>query len=288
MNFFAMNNKLQTTSLKYSLKRKFNEIDPNKEAKKLENMTERQRDIYSLQKIHSTNNNDGDRVLALDIKLKSGQKLTQAEMQELKEKSPELYEDAKKVQRETKAYENSLKNAKTKEDVEKIKVNSMNQFASEIKEIVNSSIIPKGKKVELVMQIGRRFNGVMEAHNKFVNSGEYGQLPTDSDELEEIINNQRESFDTENLEYLEVGENVDIDIDENSKVDSSTDITSEVDDKINDKIADKTDNKNIDKIDDDKKVKKSNRKSKVNTAQKMNLDNISVNDFKGAFFNVKV
>lgn len=256
MNFFTLQNK--STNFFGVNMNKNKQLTPKQEAEKLEKMTSEERHMYNF-KQNLRSNREASKVHAIDNKLKSGQKVTKEEMEELKAKNPELYEDAKKVQAETNAYEKSIKNAKTKEDVEKIKTNSMCKFSTEIKEVMNNTVIPKGKKLELVLQIGRRFNGVVEVHNDFVKSGEFSNLPSDRQELKDVIDSQKDNLDID----------MNMNIDENSV---------EVSD---DKIYNKDDTKKP------KEKSKSKEKSQIKTAQKMNLDNMSVNDFKGAFLNVK-
>ena len=83
----------------------------------------------------------------LYTKLKTGGTLTEEEIAYLKEHDPEALAEYEKAQTEKKAYENALKNCRTKEDVQRLKLNRMGSFAAQAKEIASNPYIPKDKKV---------------------------------------------------------------------------------------------------------------------------------------------
>ena len=96
---------------------------------------------------------ESDSYSQIYTKLKSGGTLTEEEIQRLKEKDPEALAEYERAQAEKKQYEKQLKNCRTKEDVEKLKMNRMGNFAARAKEIANNPYIPKHKKVELMNQL---------------------------------------------------------------------------------------------------------------------------------------
>ena len=67
----------------------------------------------------------------LYTKLKTGGTLTEEEIAYLKEHDPEALAEYEKAQTEKKAYENALKNCRTKEDVQRLKLNRMGSFAAQ-------------------------------------------------------------------------------------------------------------------------------------------------------------
>ncbi len=128
---------------------------------------------------------EGDQMNSISSKLTSGMELTPEEIEYLQKNAPQLYQEYVKLKQEKQAYERQLKNCKTKEDVNRLKVNKMNSFLSEAKTITNNPNIPKGKKKELLEKILMRTTGVEKIHQKFIASGRYEALPTEQEKAEE-------------------------------------------------------------------------------------------------------
>lgn len=173
------------------IQKKPEQLSPKQQAEQRENMSPKERDIQMFSDI-AKNNREADKIQSIDTKLKTGKKLTDDEKKELKSKNPELYKEAIKVEQERSAFEKELKNAKTKEDVNDMKINHLNKFLIDVKDVTTNSVIPKAKKLELVMQIGREFNNMMDAHNEFVKSADFISMP-DGDEVENTTSNNGET-----------------------------------------------------------------------------------------------
>ena len=89
------------------------------------------------------------------------------------------------IRYEREAYKRQMESCKTKEDVEKLKMNKMSSFLAEAKSVMNNPNIPKGKKLGLMEKILRRVMGIEKEYVKFVNSGRYKNLPTGEELAEE-------------------------------------------------------------------------------------------------------
>lgn len=122
---------------------------------------------------------------SISTKLKSGGTLTFEEIEYLKKNSPELYREYLEVQNEKAAYERQLKNCKTKEEVEKLRVSRMSSFLAEAKEIVGNANIPKEKKLSLLEKLLKKVMGDQSVHMNFVESAQYHSLPDDDKDLKE-------------------------------------------------------------------------------------------------------
>ncbi len=133
-------------------------------------IAERQREIEYLQ-VHTQSSRKSQKILSIDLKLKSGGELTDKELKYLKEHSPELYQKAIEIIKERKDYEKQLRNAKTKEQVSKILEGKLSQFTTEL-------MTAKGD-FERVEQLGRRVAGIMAEHRNFTESKEYEEMPSD-------------------------------------------------------------------------------------------------------------
>ncbi len=128
---------------------------------------------------------ENNEMAAISSKLKSGNALTPEEIEYLQKNAPELYREYREIQAEKEAYEKQLKNCKTKEEVDTLKVNKMNSILSQAKSVVNNPNIPKGKKLELAEKFLMKVMGIQDIHMKFVKSGQYAKLPTEEEVAEE-------------------------------------------------------------------------------------------------------
>ncbi len=128
---------------------------------------------------------ENDNMNAISSKLTSGMELTPEEIEYLQKNAPELYQEYIKSRQEKEAYERQLKNCKTKEEADRLKVNKMSSFLSEAKTITNNPNIPKAKKKELLERILMRTMNVEKSHQKFIASGKYEALPTEEEQAKE-------------------------------------------------------------------------------------------------------
>lgn len=118
-------------------------------------------------------------------KLKSGGTLTAEEIAYLKENDPEALADYEKAQAEKKAYEKALKNCRTKEDVDRLKMNKLGNFATEAKNIANNPYIPKDKKLQLMNKLNNEVCLIRDAQMEFEKSKTYENLPKEAEIAEE-------------------------------------------------------------------------------------------------------
>ena len=140
-------------------------------------MARYQEDLENMRKNDTMNSISG--------KLRSGQELTPEEVRYLQKNNPALYQEYQEIRSEKEAYERGLKNCKTKEDVERFKINKMNGYLSQAKSVMNNPNIPKGQKKALMEKILGKTMGIEKVHMKFVASGGYAALPTDEERAEE-------------------------------------------------------------------------------------------------------
>lgn len=193
----TMQNYLKTSAMTMKWEEKKQNLTKKKGEER--ELTPKEREIENLQR-DMAHIREGNQIGQLDIKLKSGGELTDEELEYLKTKNPELYNKAIEIKRERAAYKKQLENCKTKEDVEELRANKLQRFTSEIKSIKSNPNIGEGKKLELIEQIGRRFMGIMNEHNKFVGTTKYKELPSEQDERAGRKKKTQLSSDTETLE----------------------------------------------------------------------------------------
>ena len=114
-------------------------------------------------------------------KLKSGGKLTSEEISYLEQNDPEALRKYREDQAEKEAYERELKNCKTKDEVDRVKMNKLGNFAAQAKKITTDPYIPLDKKVELMNQLNDKLCRVNQAHMEFLDSQQYRDMPTEAE-----------------------------------------------------------------------------------------------------------
>lgn len=174
-------------------------------SRKTENMTQEQRMLERF-KEQAANERKRSATSELYTKLQSGGTLTAEEIAYLKENDPEALADYERAQAEKKAYEQALKNCKTKEDVDRLKLNRMGNFAAQAKSIANNPYIPKEKKLELMQKLNNEVCLIRDAHNEFVKSRVYEELPEEAEIAEENAKENAVENDEILAEQMETAE----------------------------------------------------------------------------------
>lgn len=118
-------------------------------------------------------------------KLKSGGKLTSEEISYLEQNDPEALRRYREDQVEQETYEKELKNCKSKDEVERVKMNKLGNFSAYGKKITNDPYIPLDKKVELMNQLNDKLCRVKEVHLEFIASKQYKEMTTEAELTEE-------------------------------------------------------------------------------------------------------
>lgn len=134
-------------------------------------------------------------VQTIYYKVQTGKKLSQKEMEYLQQNDPETYAKALSIQQERKAYERELKQCKTQEDVQRLKLTKIGESLSMVNEISNNPNIPLEKKLEYVMMENARVTAITEETDKFIEKGDYAKLPTEAEqrEVQEEIKEDKEA-----------------------------------------------------------------------------------------------
>lgn len=166
----------------------------------------------------------------LYTKLKTGGTLTKEEIAYLKEHDPEALAEYEKAQTEKKAYENALKNCRTKEDVQRLKLNRMGSFAAQAKEIASNPYIPKDKKVVLMQRLNNEVCMIRDTHQAFEKSRAYEELPEEQELRREAAEEQADEtkarMDAENTD-VEDRENV-TSVDDENETNGNNNSTSNI------------------------------------------------------------
>lgn len=133
----------------------------------------------------------------IDNKIMAGGTLTPDEEKYLEQNNPEALKKYKEIKAEKKLYEEKLKKCRTKEEVERVKLNTMGEYASALKKVVNDPLIPKSEKLAKAREMLAKTNNVQNVHISFVNSSEYEELPTEGEEAVERTEERQAQYDSQ-------------------------------------------------------------------------------------------
>ncbi len=125
-------------------------------------------------------------ITQIQTKLKSGMSLTSEELDYLRINCPDLYNEAMKIEQEREQYKKELENCRSKEDVEKLNMRKTQEFATQAKSIIGSSL-PRAKKLELLDYLNMRTASIQKVHMEFTNSSKYYSLPDKREEDDDTI-----------------------------------------------------------------------------------------------------
>ena len=191
--------KLQFLENKWQQKK--NDINAKKQIKE---MTQEERMLADFQK-QVEKERESNLHADLYNKLKSGGKLTSEEISYLEQNDPEALRKYREDQAEKEAYERELKNCKTKDEVDRVKMNKLGNFAAQAKKITTDPYIPLDKKVELMNQLNDKLCRVNQAHMEFLDSQQYRDMPTEAElskERTEEITEMQEDMQEEVMDSI--------------------------------------------------------------------------------------
>lgn len=151
-------------------------------------------------------NEDDDKMLTdINNKIAVDQELTPEEMRYLQNKNPSLYQKVKNIENEKKQYEKDLKNCKTKEEVERLKMNKVSSALSAIKSAESDPNLPESARLAVAQGELRRMNALNKISAKFVESGEYEKLPAEQ-EVRDVEKQLKEAEQAEEEKVLDAYE----------------------------------------------------------------------------------
>lgn len=205
------------------LDNKWQQKKNNINAQRPKEMTQEERMLADFQE-QAEKERENNKHADLYNKLKTGGRLTSEEVSYLEANDPEALRRYREDQAEKEAYEREIKNCRTKDEVERVKMNKLGNFASQAKQITNDPYIPLDKKVELMNQLNDKLCRVNEAHMDFLASKQYQDMPTEaelSDERTEKILDDVKEVPNDNGEDIEKEESA---LDDDTKIDYSKEV----------------------------------------------------------------
>ena len=187
--------KLDILAQSWEQKKATNNVLTKQERNKRANMTPEERMLEHYQE-EIIKNREQSKNNAIAYKIMDGEDLTYEEEQYLAKNNPALLNNYRKVKAERHAYEDALKKCKTKEEVQRLKINTMSGYLSELKSAKGEAKLDKAQEI-----IGKIKN-IQKAELEYMESGEYENLPS---EAEEAVERDQEKIEENEaiFEYLE-------------------------------------------------------------------------------------
>lgn len=121
-------------------------------------------------------NKENAKYEAIYNKVNSGKTLTAREEELLKEKDPTAYSEYRQTIIEKETYRKELRNCKTKEEAEQLKLNKMGQYVASAKKVANNPYIPDAAKKAILGRLAGKAKMINEVHTEFTQSAQYAAM----------------------------------------------------------------------------------------------------------------
>ena len=150
-------------------------------------LTERQKDNVAFIKSYKEQQEmhpEDKEMQKITNKIYAGSKLTEQEMQYLQKKNPVLYQKMRAMEAEAKQYEEEIKNCKTKDEVQRVRMNKINSSVANIRSVESNPNISDADKLAFAQAEQVKMREIEKITTKFIESGEYASLPTDAEKFQ--------------------------------------------------------------------------------------------------------
>lgn len=121
----------------------------------------------------------------IDNKIMSGGSLSPEEISYLEKNDPVALKKYRETKEEKESYKEKLRQCKTKEEVDRVKLQKLGELESSLSSVVNDPTIPKSAKLAKAQEILEKTNNIEAAHLEFVKSADYQSMPTDDEKKEQ-------------------------------------------------------------------------------------------------------
>lgn len=176
--------KLQTMTSQWMQKKDSGNILSKEEKEKRANWTEDERLLHEFQQ-QLIDEREHSKKQEIMNKVVAGETLTPEEEAYLEQHDPTALKSYRDSKAEKKAYEEKLRNCKTKDEVNRLKTETVGGYLSSMKKIVNNPMIPLSAKLAKAKEILAKLSNIEDAEKKFMQTLEYQNLPTEGEEAVE-------------------------------------------------------------------------------------------------------
>jgi hypothetical protein len=175
--------KLLTLNSKWQTKKDSGEVLSKEERNERANWTEADWLKHNFQE-QIEQNREANQNSDIRNKIMYGGTITPEEEKYLEQNDPSMLQKYKQIKAEKKAYEEKLKNCKTKDDVQKLKTLTLGEYAASLKKVENDPCIPLSEKLAKAQETLAKTRSLQKVELKFMKTAEYANLPTEAEEAE--------------------------------------------------------------------------------------------------------
>lgn len=175
---------LQALDNKWQQKKESGDILSKKERNERANWTQEDWLKHDFEE-QAARNREASKKTAVDSKIMYGGTLTPEEEKYLAQKDPSALQKYKQIKAEKKAYEEKLKNCKTKDEVQRLKLETMGEYAASMKKVENNPYISVSEKLAKAQELLAKTRNIQTVEIEFMQSMEYGKLPTEAEQAKE-------------------------------------------------------------------------------------------------------
>ena len=247
--------KLQELTTKWENKKKSGNVLSKKERNERANWTQEQRLLNDF-KEQAAQNREASKKNEIHGKIMSGGTLTPEEEQYLQSKDPEALQRYRNMKAEKKAYEEKLRHCKTKDEVQKLKTETVGGYLASFKKIENNPNIPLSAKLAKAQEMLAKTRNIQQAEMKFMQTAAYASLPTEAEEAQERAEDTKE----ENVEVLQ---QIEENIEDQDVVEDSDKIIPELNQEVINDVETNNDNEESIQESDLEKEKKPESKTQI-------------------------
>ena len=251
------NSKYRTINNKWMQKKESGNVLSKQELNERSTWTSEQFMIADFQE-RLEHNREAEKRQKIDNKIMSGGSLSPEEISYLEKNDPVALKKYRETKEEKESYKEKLRQCKTKEEVDRVKLQKLGELESSLSSIVNDPAIPKSAKLAKAQEILAKTNNIEAAHLEFVKSADYQSMPTDEEKKEQdaadndISDEITDSEKADNAELTDVSENT------QDKADNVTDDN-------NNQVSDIKNPDTMDTKASEKTYEKDNRKKEYST-----------------------
>lgn len=159
----------------------------------------------------------------IDNKIMSGGSLSPEEISYLEKNDPVALKKYRETKEEKESYKEKLRQCKTKEEVDRVKLQKLGELESSLSSVVNDPTIPKSAKLAKAQEILAKTNNIEAAHLEFVKSADYQSMPTDDEKKEQDAADNDISDEITDSEKADNTESTDTTDNTQDKADNVTD-----------------------------------------------------------------
>lgn len=194
----------------------------------------------------------------IDNKIMSGGSLSPEEISYLEKNDPVALKKYRETKEEKESYKEKLRQCKTKEEVDRVKLHKLGELESSLSSVVNDPTIPKSAKLAKAQEILAKTNNIEAAHLEFVKSADYQSMPTDDEKKEQDAADNDISDEITDSEKADDTELTDASENTQDKADNVTDDN-------NNQVSDIKNPNTMDTKASEKTYEKDNRKKEYST-----------------------